>query len=71
MFKIQLMLTEINDTINNQCATTICIVKLTISFNTKQKILLSRKLITLPKHSVKHPSPTIYTKGIVLRTRGE
>jgi hypothetical protein len=31
MFKIQLLLTEITDTINNQCATTICIVKLTIS----------------------------------------
>jgi hypothetical protein len=40
-------------------------------FNTKQMILLSRKFTTLPKHSVKHPSPTIYTKGIVLKTRGK
>jgi hypothetical protein len=39
--------------------------------NTKQMILLSREFITLPKHSVKHPSPTIYTKGIELKTRGK
>jgi len=40
-------------------------------FNTKQMIFLSREFISLPNHPVKHLFPTIYTKGIVLKTRGE